>query len=67
MSKDDSEHQPRDRAVHTDELVLPLERLDRSLLAVVGGKAAHLGELIRAGFAVPAGFKKVDSPFKGRS
>lgn len=36
--------------------MLPLERLDRSLLAVVGGKAAQLGELIRAGFAVPAGF-----------
>jgi phosphoenolpyruvate synthase/pyruvate phosphate dikinase len=56
MSKDDLEHQPRDPAVHTDGLVLPLERLDRSLLPMVGGKAAQLGELIRAGFAVPAGF-----------
>ena len=53
MSKGDSEYQPRDPAVHTDELVLPLERLDRSLLAVVGGKAAQLGELIRVGFVVP--------------
>jgi rifampicin phosphotransferase len=56
MSKDGLEHQPHDPAVHTDALVLPLERLDRSLLAVAGGKAAQLGELIRAGFAVPAGF-----------
>jgi pyruvate,water dikinase len=56
MSAHDSEYQPRDQAVHTDALVLPLERLDRSLLAMVGGKAAQLGELIRAGFAVPAGF-----------
>ena len=56
MSKDASEHQPPDPAVHTDELVFPLERLDRSLLPMVGGKAAQLGELIRACFAVPAGF-----------
>jgi pyruvate,water dikinase len=56
MSTDDSEQQPRDRAVQTDALVLLLERLDRTLLPVVGGKAAQLGELIRASFAVPAGF-----------
>jgi pyruvate,water dikinase len=56
MSTDDSEQQPRDRAVQTDALVLPLERLDRSLLAMAGGKAAQLGELIGAGFVVPAGF-----------
>jgi pyruvate,water dikinase len=36
--------------------VLPLEQLDRTTLPLVGGKAANLGELIRAGFAVPAGF-----------
>src|SRR5689334_21837817 len=56
MSTDDSEQQPHEQAVQTDALVVPLERLDRSLLAMVGGKAAQLGELIRAGFAVPAGF-----------
>jgi len=56
MSNDDSEQQLRDQAVHTDALVLPLEQLDRSLLTVAGGKAAQLGELIRAGFAVPTGF-----------
>src|SRR5258708_27325965 len=37
-------------------LVLPLSDLDRTMLPVVGGKAANLGELIRAGFSVPAGF-----------
>src|SRR5260370_17567788 len=37
-------------------LVVPLETLDRTSLPVAGGKAANLGELIRAGFTVPAGF-----------
>ncbi|MCZ7568226.1 MAG: PEP-utilizing enzyme [Ardenticatenaceae bacterium] len=37
-------------------LVLPLHELGRGDLAVAGGKGAHLGELIRAGFPVPAGF-----------
>jgi pyruvate,water dikinase len=39
-----------------DALVLPLSALDQSLLPLVGGKAARLGELTRAGFAVPQGF-----------
>ncbi len=43
--------QPGDSA-----LVVPLETLDRTALPLAGGKAANLGELIRAGFAVPAGF-----------
>jgi rifampicin phosphotransferase len=38
------------------ELVLDLGCLRAQLLAVVGGKAANLGELIRAGFSVPPGF-----------
>src|SRR3989440_6318832 len=37
-------------------LVVPLDTLDRTSLPVAGGKAANLGELICAGFAVPAGF-----------
>src|SRR5262245_58172518 len=45
-----------DQPTAPDALVLPLERLDRRLLPVVGGKAAALGELIHAGFAVPGGF-----------
>src|SRR5260221_5163161 len=43
-------------AEDTVSLVLPLAALYRSMLLEVGGKAAHLGELIRAGFSVPAGF-----------
>src|SRR5258706_254424 len=37
-------------------LVLPLSALDRTLLPMVGGEAADVGELVRAGFAVPVGF-----------
>src|SRR2546427_9710507 len=37
-------------------LVLPLSALDRTMVPMVGGKAANLGELIHAGFAVPVGF-----------
>jgi rifampicin phosphotransferase len=37
-------------------LVVPLGTLDRTKLSVAGGKATNLGELIRAGFAVPEGF-----------
>jgi pyruvate,water dikinase len=37
-------------------LVVPLETLDRTSLPIAGGKATNLGELIHAGFAVPAGF-----------
>lgn len=36
--------------------ILPFDALDRDSLPVAGGKAANLGELIRAGFPVPAGF-----------
>ena len=37
-------------------LVLPLAELGREDLPLVGGKAASLGELVRAGFPVPEGF-----------
>ncbi len=37
-------------------LVLPFYRIDASMLPQVGGKAANLGELTRAGLAVPPGF-----------
>lgn len=39
-----------------DVLVLDLSRLTADHIAAVGGKAANLGELIRAGFDVPPGF-----------
>ncbi|MEJ7815707.1 MAG: PEP/pyruvate-binding domain-containing protein, partial [Rubrobacter sp.] len=37
-------------------LILPFTAIDRGALAVAGGKAANLGELVRAGFPVPSGF-----------
>ena len=36
--------------------ILPFTAIDRGGLSVAGGKAANLGELVRAGFPVPAGF-----------
>lgn len=47
----DHENLPIDRA-----LVIPLQMLDRTTRSLAGGKAANLGELMRAGFCVPAGF-----------
>ena len=50
-------HQHQHEGMSSDiALVLPLEMLDRTLLPFAGGKAANLGELMRAGFSVPAGF-----------
>src|SRR2546421_10962078 len=46
-----SERNPENAA-----LVVPLNTLDHTSLPLVGGKAANLGELIRAGFPVPPGF-----------
>lgn len=40
----------------TIPLVVPLSALHRTMLSVGGGKAVNLGELIQAGFVVPAGF-----------
>jgi rifampicin phosphotransferase len=40
----------------TDELVVRLGQVGKGDLATAGGKGANLGELIRAGFPVPAGF-----------
>ncbi|MDQ5854739.1 MAG: phosphoenolpyruvate synthase, partial [Actinomycetota bacterium] len=42
--------------VVNQELVVDLGCLGADVLPVVGGKAANLGELIRAGFPVPPGF-----------
>ncbi|MGH8934031.1 MAG: PEP/pyruvate-binding domain-containing protein, partial [Egibacteraceae bacterium] len=39
-----------------DALIVPLRELDRGAIEVAGGKAANLGELLRAGFPVPDGF-----------
>jgi hypothetical protein len=37
-------------------LILPFTAIDREMLPSVGGKAANLGELVKAEFPVPAGF-----------
>src|SRR5215217_2023851 len=36
--------------------IVPFTAIDRDALAEAGGKAANLGELVRAGFPVPTGF-----------
>lgn len=46
----------RDQFACADAFVLPLAALDQTVLVIAGGKAAQLGDLIRAGFAVPPGF-----------
>src|SRR4051812_32886135 len=56
MSNDKHAVKPPEQPIAPGALVLPLGQLDRSLLPVVGGKAAALGELMGAGFAVPTGF-----------
>jgi rifampicin phosphotransferase len=42
--------------VLNSELILPFAAIGGGMLPVAGGKAANLGELVRAGFPVPAGF-----------
>lgn len=39
-----------------DDVVIPLAALDRGSLPLAGGKAANLGELLRAALPVPPGF-----------
>src|SRR5215213_424163 len=56
MSNLDPEQQSPDHSGRADALIVPLNRLGRTLIALGGGKATQLGELLRAGFAVPAGF-----------
>jgi rifampicin phosphotransferase len=50
------EQQPLELQVKEMEMVLPFAAIDRSSVAVAGGKAANLGELTQAGFPVPPGF-----------
>ena len=50
-------HQHQHEGVSSDSaLVVPLKMLERASLPFAGGKAANLGELLHAGFTVPAGF-----------
>jgi len=45
-------------------LVRDLDRIDADALALLGGKAANLGVLIRAGFAVPPGFSLTTDAYR---
>jgi len=55
MSLPQQDHQYQ--AQHSSrDFVLPLNALHRDMLALVGGKAANLGELINAKLPVPPGF-----------
>ncbi len=44
------EHEPQ------QQLVLRLDLISKDMLPEAGGKAANLGELLRAGLPVPGGF-----------
>ncbi len=44
-----------------------LEQVGAGDLALVGGKAANLGELVRAGFEVPRGFVVTTQAYRGRN
>src|SRR5207237_4344613 len=46
---------PQDSEIQAD-IVLPFTAINLSLLPIVGGKAANLGEMIHAGLPVPPGF-----------
>ena len=54
-----AQHQePHNQQLGTGDnpLVLPLAALNASMIPLVGGKAANLGEMTRAGLPVPSGF-----------
>jgi rifampicin phosphotransferase len=57
MNMQRHEQQPHKLQINKKiEIVLPFAAIDRSSVAVAGGKAANLGELTQAGFPVPPGF-----------
>ncbi|MDQ1544120.1 MAG: rifampicin phosphotransferase, partial [Actinomycetota bacterium] len=48
----------------THHLVMEFDQIDADLLPLVGGKAANLGVLTRAGFPVPPGFCLTTSAYR---
>src|SRR5437588_846516 len=56
MSIQKPEQQQNNIPTSDTALVLPFTAIDRTLLPLVGGKAANLGEMMRAGLPVPPGF-----------
>ncbi len=53
MSTQSQTHQNREVQAN---IILPFAAIDRTLLPIVGGKAANLGEMLQAGLPVPPGF-----------
>jgi rifampicin phosphotransferase len=59
------EHGRPGKIAMTERLVLGLEEIDKTQVALVGGKGAHLGELSRIeGISVPAGFCVTTDAFR---
>jgi phosphohistidine swiveling domain-containing protein len=56
MSIPSQEQQSSEPGTGDAGIVLPFAAIDRDSLPMVGGKAANLGEMIRAGLPVPPGF-----------
>jgi len=56
MSIQRQEEQSREIQSDDVNVILPFAAIDRSLLPIVGGKAANVGEMARAGLPVPPGF-----------
>src|SRR2546429_6480309 len=56
LNMQNQEHQTGRGEVYPRPLILPLATIDASLLPLVGGKAANLGELIKSVLPVPDGF-----------
>ena len=53
---DHDRHDGGGHGVDEERLILPLDAIDRTWVSAAGGKAANLGEMIRAEFTVPDGF-----------
>src|SRR5215213_1328296 len=55
-SRNREEKQMNEQENGSLDLIMPFTAIDGAMLPLAGGKAANLGELVRAGFPVPAGF-----------
>ena len=51
-----ADYQPAHSTDSVAPFILPFDDIDASMLPLVGGKAANLGELVHAGLPVPQGF-----------
>src|SRR5437868_15243797 len=58
------QEQERSEYINDTKIVLPIAAVHRDMLALVGGKAANLGELTGAGLPVPPGFCITTAAYK---